>query len=505
MLRLGNYSSLGEVLGKGTFATVYKGFNSDTMEPVAIKEIDLTRLETMNAKHKEHLKQEVDVMKAAEHPNIVGLLEVRTNRSPTRNDFLFITLEYCNQGDFRKYLDQQPNRRLTEGQALYFMRQFANGLKYLQDNNIVHRDLKPQNLLLHKDDDGKLVLKIADFGFAKYMDSQQGLLETLCGSPLYMAPEILRGESYTALADLWSVGAILYEMLCGRPPFDCKTHYELFHLMNTEKIRVPYDVQVNLSDACKHFLMGLLQKNAQRRMPWDIFFTHPWITGEFPNEEASADAVPEEVPTTVPEPQPEEQIDNDVVASTMNIHISESNVGEVGGQIRSQLKLFHSIAGLAERSQDAGKPGQALTLLLHVMKGYRCILTKLNDFLKESRSGTELGSLQEIAQQIHSEFYQYVEIAEGLSNTVVPEGEASELIYEHALLLARAGVSQEMNKNYSSSEEFYGSGVMLLEQLQTSATDEERKIMLGEHLKRYTERLNAVRKAKMAQAAEATS
>lgn len=127
VLRLGNYSSLGEVLGKGTFATVYKGFNSDTMEPVAIKEIDLTRLETMNAKHKEHLKQEVDVMKVAEHPNIVGLLEVRTNRSPTRNDFLFITLEYCNQGDFRKYLDQQ---RLTEGQALYFMRQFGTSLSH---------------------------------------------------------------------------------------------------------------------------------------------------------------------------------------------------------------------------------------------------------------------------------------------------------------------------------------------------------------------------------------
>jgi len=500
-LRLGRYSSLGDVLGKGTFATVYKGFDSDTMEPVAIKEIDLTRLETLNAKHKEHLQQEVDVMKGAVHPNIVALLEVRTNRSPTRNDFLFITLEYCNQGDFRHYLDQQPGRRLSEGQALYFMRQFAEGLRYLQERNIVHRDLKPQNLLLHREEDGNLVLKIADFGFAKYMDSGQGLLETLCGSPLYMAPEILKGEAYTARADLWSVGAIFYEMLCGKPPFDCKTHFELFHLMNTEKIRVPYEVQTALSVPCKHFLMGLLQKDPKLRMPWDVFFSHPWLTGIYPDEQSKAGAVPVQVPDGVPEPQPEEQVENDVVASTMDIHISESNVSEVIGQIKSQIRIFHAIAALADRRKDTGKPGQALTLLLHVMKGYRCIFTKLKDFLKNSKSGVDSNNLQALAEKIQTEFYKYVETAEELSNTTIPEGDAAELIYEHALQLARAGLSQEMNKNFSSSEEFYGSGVMLLEQLQLSATDEERKMMLGEHLKRYIERLNAVRKAKLAVAA----
>ena len=159
----------------------------------------------------------------------------------------------------------------------------------------MHRDLKPQNLLLTNasSDINSIVLKIADFGFARYIDPS-GMAETLCGSPLYMAPEILRYEKYDAKADLWSVGCIMYEMLWGRPPYRAQNHIMLLKKIEATQLQFPTQIPivkmdgvgegkqaqltVNVSENCKGLISGLLKKNPIERIGFEEFFLHPFLS-----------------------------------------------------------------------------------------------------------------------------------------------------------------------------------------------------------------------------------
>jgi len=217
---VGEYESTGQIIGSGSFATVYKGWNKNSKVIIAIKEIDYDAMTRKNQKLKEHLSSEIRIMKKAKHRNIVRLHDVKfvASTSEVETTYVYMVMEFCSEGDLAKHLENQPNRRLTEERARYFMRQLAAGLQFLRSLDIIHRDLKPHNLLLTRDRKGNLILKIADFGFARQTEAMS-LVGTICGSPLYMAPEIIRLEQYTVKADLWSVGCILYEMVCGYPLF----------------------------------------------------------------------------------------------------------------------------------------------------------------------------------------------------------------------------------------------------------------------------------------------
>lgn len=142
-----------------------------------------------------------------------------------------MVFEYCGGGDLSKYISQ--NKHLSEEMAKKFMTQLAAGLKYLHSLHIIHRDLKPHNLLLTSTNKEDHILKIADFGFAKTFDAST-LSETVCGSPLYMAPEILKGQKYSSKADLWSVGTILFEMITGKPPFPARSTVELISMIDKQ-------------------------------------------------------------------------------------------------------------------------------------------------------------------------------------------------------------------------------------------------------------------------------
>lgn len=140
---------------------------------------------------------------------------------------------------------------------------------------LLQRDLKPQNLLL-SDASPDAVLKIADFGFARSLQPQR-LAETLCGSPLYMAPEILRFHKYDAKADLWSVGAILYELVVGRPPFDGDNTLHLLQNIERHEARIPDRVARHLSGECQDLIYKLLKRKPIERITFEEFFTHPFV------------------------------------------------------------------------------------------------------------------------------------------------------------------------------------------------------------------------------------
>jgi len=198
----------------------------------------------------------------------------------TKSD-IFLIMEYCNGGDLGDYL--LTKKTLSEDSICHLARHIAGSLRVLRQHHIIHRDVKPQNLLLSYPQGRReqmkfrdTTVKLADFGFARYL-SGTDLAATLCGSPLYMAPEILLGERYDSLADLWSVGTILYQCFSGTAPFLATNPHAL--RKRYEKERLIPKVPQGTSPHLRNLLLGLLKKDPRERMSHDDFFSHPFLRG----------------------------------------------------------------------------------------------------------------------------------------------------------------------------------------------------------------------------------
>lgn len=270
-----------EPIGRGAFAEVFRAETTDgSRRPAAIKVIDCARLESHHDQAR-LLRAEVDITRRLKHPNIVELLDV-----VLRKPYLYLVLELADGGDLAQYVRKQPQHRLSETRARCVVRQLAAGLGFLHAHHIVHRDLKPQNLLLVRDAaHGGYVIKIADFGFARLLGTtEQSMAATMCGSPLYMAPEVLRGDAYDDRADLWSVGVILFELLNGAAPFRAASIAALqrahdAHARSDAPAVLPWSksVAARTSGVCQDLVAALLQCDPRQRLSWDAFLAHVWI------------------------------------------------------------------------------------------------------------------------------------------------------------------------------------------------------------------------------------
>ncbi|XP_020233047.1 serine/threonine-protein kinase ATG1c [Cajanus cajan] len=257
---------VGKQIGAGSFSVVWHGRHKVHGTEVAIKEIATLRL---NKKLQESLMSEIFILKRINHPNIICLHDII--QVPGK---IHLVLEYCKGGDLSMYI--QRHGKVPEATAKHFMQQLAAGLQVLRDNNLIHRDLKPQNLLLSRNDE-KSVLKIADFGFARSLQPL-GLAETLCGSPLYMAPEIMQLQKYDAKADLWSVGAILFQLVTGRTPFTGNNQIQLLqNIMKSTELQFPSD-NPSPSSECKDLCQKLLRRNPVPSLSFIDFLNHPFLS-----------------------------------------------------------------------------------------------------------------------------------------------------------------------------------------------------------------------------------
>ncbi|CAH2058872.1 unnamed protein product [Thlaspi arvense] len=256
---------VGRQIGSGSFSVVWEARHRVHGTVVAIKEIAMGRL---NKKLQDSLMSEIFILRRINHPNIIRLLDMI--ESPGK---IHLVLEYCKGGDLSVYI--QSHGSVPEAAAKHFMLQLAAGLQVLRDNNIIHRDLKPQNLLLSTDENDA-DLKIADFGFARSLQPR-GLAETLCGSPLYMAPEIMQLQKYDAKADLWSVGAILFQLVTGRTPFTGNSQIQLLqNIMRSTGLQFPADCR-DISLECIDLCQKLLRRNPVERLTFEEFFNHPFL------------------------------------------------------------------------------------------------------------------------------------------------------------------------------------------------------------------------------------
>ena len=261
--------SIVNLIGSGSSAKVYLARDLQENRAVAIKCIRI-RSGKSSSKIQARLSQEIAILRTLHCPHIVETYDVISDVS---DDTIYIVMEYCENGDLAKYMSETASN-CSEDSALYYMLQLRAGLSYLHSHGILHRDLKPANLLLTNN---YQTLKIADFGFAKVIE-RNTLATTLCGSPLYMAPEIFalsEGQSYTDKTDLWSVGLILYQLIYGRLVFgELETYAELILALRTKPI--VYPALNTLSVECKDLVTSLLQKDPNLRLTWIEFLTHSW-------------------------------------------------------------------------------------------------------------------------------------------------------------------------------------------------------------------------------------
>lgn len=261
-------------LGSGSFSRVYLGkyIGSGTRyigknKTVAVKVIDTGNLNDHALKIIEDEIEIMELIKENPHPNIVECYDtIRLNKK------ILIIMEYCDSGNLKTII----KKPIKEKWIQFYFSQLANGLKYLDHHNIIHRDFKPKNILLTN---RRKFLKIADFGFAR-KSNQDSLYDTMCGSPLYMAPEIMRNNYYNKKVDLWSIGWILFEMLYGyHPGSTCKKFDQWKEKLHTMNIQIPPPNSRNneVSEDCLNLLRRLLQIDSKHRMTWDEFFEYPWI------------------------------------------------------------------------------------------------------------------------------------------------------------------------------------------------------------------------------------
>lgn len=254
---LGEYNVIKKI-GEGSFSNVYKAFHVKTGIFYAIKSIKTKRLSN---KVIQNLNSEIEILLNINHPNIIKIHDVIKSK-----EHIHLVLDYCDGGDLYNFI--RKNGKIQENIAKYFYTQISNGLYYLWKNNLIHRDLKPHNILLSSSGN----IKITDFGFVKHLEDND-MSSTLCGSPLYMAPEVLKRQKYTSKVDLWSMGIILYEMITDTMPFMASNPLELLYVIETTKIKIPE----NISEECKDLLTSLININVNDRISYDLYFSHPFF------------------------------------------------------------------------------------------------------------------------------------------------------------------------------------------------------------------------------------
>uniref|UniRef100_A0A0A9HLE6 non-specific serine/threonine protein kinase n=1 Tax=Arundo donax TaxID=35708 RepID=A0A0A9HLE6_ARUDO len=257
-----NRYELGRMLGQGTFAKVYHARNLASNQSVAIKVIDKEKV--LRVGMIDQTKREISVMRLVRHPNVVQLHEVMASKSK-----IYFAIEYVRGGEL---FSRVARGRLKEDAARKYFQQLIGAVDYCHSRGVYHRDLKPENLLV--DENGNL--KVSDFGLSalKECQKQDGLLHTTCGTPAYVAPEIINKKGYDgAKADIWSCGVILFVLLAGYLPFHDSNLMEMYRKISRGDVKYPQWFSSDL----RRFMSKLLDPNPNTRITMEKLVEHPWF------------------------------------------------------------------------------------------------------------------------------------------------------------------------------------------------------------------------------------
>lgn len=280
MVRIIDSYIIGKTLGEGASAKVKLGTNQNTGERVALKLVKLKAL--LGGANTSHLVQrEIDAMLHLKHENVLCIKEVNYNAEyPKKNGkfvrLVLIVIEFAAGGELFEYL--AATGPFDENTARNYFKQLMKGVKYCHSKNVVHRDLKPENLLF----DENFVLKIADFGFSKVEENASECMFTQCGSPGYMAPEVLTQVGYDARkADAWACGVILFILVAGFPPFQkpdvSDWWFDKLHTGQGELFWKAHSRTVDVSHSLKQLILNILCTEPSLRFSVDQILASEWL------------------------------------------------------------------------------------------------------------------------------------------------------------------------------------------------------------------------------------
>ncbi|KAK6248387.1 hypothetical protein QUC31_019952 [Theobroma cacao] len=326
--KVGKYE-VGRTIGEGTFAKVKFARNIDTGESVALKVLAKTTI----LKHKmvDQIKREISIMKIVRHPNIVRLHEVLASRTK-----IYIVLEFVSGGEL---FDKIVHRgRLPENESRRYFQQLIDAVSHCHSKGVYHRDLKPENLLL----DSYGNLKVSDFGLSALPQQGVGLLHTTCGTPNYVAPEVLSNQGYDgAAADVWSCGVVLFVIMAGYLPFDEIDLPTLYKKVNAAQFSFPFW----FSPGANSLVQKILDPNPKTRIKIEGIKNDPWFQKHY-----------------VPVRPREEEVNLDDVRAVFDDiedqYVSEQSVVDEGGPLIMNafemitLSQGLNLSALFDRQQD---------------------------------------------------------------------------------------------------------------------------------------------------------
>uniref|UniRef100_A0A8C5L8W8 Serine/threonine-protein kinase PLK n=1 Tax=Jaculus jaculus TaxID=51337 RepID=A0A8C5L8W8_JACJA len=260
----------GRFLGKGGFAKCFEISDADTKEVFAGKIVPKSLL--LKPHQKEKMAMEISIHRSLSHQHVVGFHGFFED-----SDFVFVVLELCRR---RSLLELHKRRKaLTDPEARYYLRQIVQGCQYLHQNRVIHRDLKLGNLFLNED----LEVKIGDFGLATKLEYDGERKKTLCGTPNYIAPEVLSKKGHSFEVDVWSIGCIMYTLLVGKPPFETSCLKETYLRIKKNEYSIPKHV----NPVAASLIQKMLQTDPSARptiheLLNDEFFTSGYIPARLP-------------------------------------------------------------------------------------------------------------------------------------------------------------------------------------------------------------------------------
>ncbi|XP_002708839.3 serine/threonine-protein kinase 33 isoform X1 [Oryctolagus cuniculus] len=267
--------TFGRVLGQGSFGLVIEATDKETETKWAIKKVNKEKAGSSAVKL---LEREVSILKSVKHEHIIHLEQVF--ETPKK---MYLVMELCEDGELKRILEKK--KHFSENETRRIIQSLASAIAYLHNKDIVHRDLKLENIMVKSsfidaNNEINLNIKVTDFGLAvKKQGRSEAMMQTTCGTPIYMAPEVINAHDYSQQCDIWSIGVIMYILLCGDPPFMASSEEKLFELIKKGELRFENPVWNSISENAKSVLRQLMKVDPAHRITAKELLDNQWLTG----------------------------------------------------------------------------------------------------------------------------------------------------------------------------------------------------------------------------------